>query len=117
MDAVKYDKLLLAVVQGNDSEILVKELNHAGFYVTILNSMGGFLKRRSVTLMVGLQTDRLDEALEIIKQRAGRRVEETYHNPAFITESFMDVATPVPMSVPCGGATVFVIDMERMERY
>ena len=75
MESRKYDKLLMAVVSGSDSEMLVHELTHSGFYVTVLNSMGGFLKKRSVTVMVGLESERLDEALNIIKTKAGKRVE------------------------------------------
>lgn len=113
----RFNKLLFAVTQGNDSEPLVKALNKAGFYVTILNSMGGFLKRRSTTIMIGLEGEKLPQALDIIKTKAGKRVEQTYENPALISEPSLDVATPLPMSIPCGGCTVFVLDMDQMLRF
>ena len=117
MENNKYDKLLMAVVQGSDSEMLIKELNRSGFYVTVLNSMGGFLKRRSVTIMVGLESSRLQEALDIIKRRAGRRVEQSFQNSPLLSEPGMDMPATVPVSVPCGGAAVFVLDMDKMERF
>ena len=116
-DSNKFNKLLFAVVQGNDSESLVRELNRAGFYVTILNSMGGFLKRRSTTVMIGLEEEKLPAALEIIKKKAGKRLEQSYQNPALNNEPSMDFSGVLPMQIPCGGCAVFVLDMEKMLRY
>lgn len=116
MENKKYDKLLMAVVQGNDSEMLVHELTHRGFYVTVLNSMGGFLKRRSVTVMAGLESERLQEALDIIRSNAGKRLEKS-PNAALITEPGTEIGASVPVTLPTGGAAVFVLDMEKMERY
>lgn len=116
MENGKSGKLLLAVLQGNDYERIISELNRGGFYVTVLNSVGGFLKKRSVTIMLGLAEDRLEAALELLKKYAGERIETVYQSPIMVREPMMD-APPVPMQVPCGGTTVFILDMERMERF
>lgn len=50
----QYDKMILAILQGDDYHDAVHSLNEHGFYATVLNSSGGFLKKRSVTLMIGL---------------------------------------------------------------
>ena len=110
------NKMLIAVLQGDDYENVVGELTQNGFYVTQLNSVGGFLKRRSMTIMVGLPQERLEEALAILKSKAGERVETVYRNP-MIRSSSIDTTPVMPMSVPCGGVAVFVLDMERMERF
>ena len=62
----QYDKMILAILQGDDYHDAVHSLNEHGFYATVLNSSGGFLKKRSVTLMIGLESARLDEALAIL---------------------------------------------------
>lgn len=116
MEMKKGGKLLLAVLQGDDYENVVSELNKNGFYVTLLNSVGGFLKKRSVTIMVGLEEARLDAALAILKKQAGERVQTVYQSP-MIREPMMDTSPMIPMKVPCGGVAVFVLDMDRMERY
>ena len=64
----QYDKMILAILQGDDYHDAVHSLNEHGFYATVLNSSGGFLKKRSVTLMIGLESARLDEALAILKK-------------------------------------------------
>lgn len=112
----KNNKLIIAVLQGDDYENVIRGLTESGFYVTVLNSVGGFLKRRSVTIMVGLPEARLEEALGILKKRAGVRVETVYQNH-MIQGAQADLTPVVPMSVPCGGVVVFVLDMERMERF
>ena len=50
----QYDKMILAILQGDDYHDAVHSLNEHGFYATVLNSSGGFLKKRSVTLMIGV---------------------------------------------------------------
>ena len=55
----QYDKMILASLQGDDYHDAVHSLNEHGFYATVLNSSGGFLKKRSVTLMIGLESARL----------------------------------------------------------
>lgn len=116
MSNEKINKMLIAVLQGDDYENVVGDLTRNGFYVTQLNSVGGFLKRRSMTIMVGLAEERLEEALGILRKQAGARVETMYSNP-MIQGSVGEAPPVVPMSVPCGGVVVFVLDMERMERF
>ena len=116
METNKINKMLIAVIQGDDYESVVSDLTHNGFYVTQLNSVGGFLKRRSMTIMVGLAEERLEEALTILKKRAGQRTETVYHNQ-MLPGSSIESTPAVPLSVPTGGVAVFVLDMERMERF
>ena len=94
-----------------------KELNKNGFYVTLLNTMGGFLRKRSVTIMIGLESARLDAALAILKKRAGQRTETVYRSimPPHISEPSM--MPTVPLQVSCGGVTVFVLDVSKMEHF
>ena len=40
----QYDKMILAILQGDDYHDAVHSLNEHGFYATELNSSGGFLK-------------------------------------------------------------------------
>ena len=40
----QYDKMILAILQGDDYHDAVHSLNEHGFYATVLNSSGGFLK-------------------------------------------------------------------------
>ena len=73
-------KLVLAILQGEDYEDTVYELNQNGFFVTMLSSTGGFLKKHSTTIMIGVEEPRLDEVLDILKRRAGQRKATVYQS-------------------------------------
>ena len=60
----KKSKLVLAVLQGSDSDNTIRNLNEHGFMVTLLSSTGGFLKKKSTTVMIGVEAERLEEAME-----------------------------------------------------
>lgn len=107
---MQHEKLVIAVLQGDDYPEVVKALNDKGFYVTLLNSSGGFLKKRNMTVMIGLEEERLEEALTILKTHAGERAETTFH-----TGEMSMAATPV--RVRKGGVTFFVVNVERGEKH
>ena len=113
---IRCDKLLLAILQGDDYNEVVADLNEHGFYVTVLNSSGGFLKKRSVTIMVGLDAARVDDCIEILKKRAGHRTEIVYNHIVMPTGHHnMTIPPVVPTEVEVGGVTVFVMDICRYE--
>ena len=74
----KKSKLVLAVLQGSDSDNTIRNLNERGFMVTVLSSTGGFLKKKSTTVMIGVEEEKVPEVKAILKKCAGRRVETTY---------------------------------------
>ena len=95
------DKMILAILQGDEYRNAVAELNEHGFCVTIL---------------VGLNHEHLEEALGILNHYAPRR--EMHYEPAAVVGTDPSFSgTSVPVSVQCGGAVVFVLDVDRYERY
>ena len=103
-------KLVLAIIQEADYDMVVSALTEHSFYVTQLSSTGGFLKKKNVTIMIGVDDDRLAAVLEILQQYTGRRIQRTY-TPT------MPGGIPVPVDVQTGGATVFVLTMDRLEKF
>lgn len=76
-----HSKLILAVLQGEDYGDVVRQLNENGIFVTILHSTGGFLRKRSVTIMIGVEEAKLEQVLDLLKETAGRRTVTLYQNP------------------------------------
>lgn len=112
-----HNKLILAVVQEDDYDTTVSELNQNGFFVTMLSSTGGFWKKKNITIMLGVEEARLEDALSILKQCAGKRKQTIYSNVTMPTGSKYAVAMPsVPVNVELGGVTVFIMDLERLEK-
>lgn len=102
-------KLVLAVVQDMDAGTLIDSLNKGNFGVTKLASTGGFLISGNTTLMIGVEEERLDELLKIIEETCRSRKQVMPLVPTTPGDAYM----PYPVEVLVGGATVFVMDVER----
>ena len=112
------DKLTIAIIQDDDYHAIIEDLNSHGFYVTVLSSSGGFLKKPNATIMIGLNHEHLEEAIDLLKHY-GKRTEMEYK----VATSTMGMAvspltvTSVPVPVQCGGIVLFVLDICRNERF
>lgn len=103
-------KLLLAVVQDNDVNILTEDLIDKGFSVTKLSSSGGFLRVGNTTVFMGVEDDRVDECLEVINRNCKKRKTTTaIVNPNIQSAMFQTF----PVEIEVGGATVFLLDVEK----
>lgn len=108
----EFKDLLIAVVQGQDADHAIETLTSRDFKVTRLPSVGGFLGRKNATLMIGVDRDRKEEAVEILEKTCRQRV-------SFIAvpmeNSPLPIATPTPVTI--GGASIFAIDVEHFEEF
>ncbi|MBQ2000458.1 MAG: cyclic-di-AMP receptor, partial [Clostridia bacterium] len=68
-------KLIIAIIGSSDAPSLSSALIEAKFSVTKLATTGGFLKQGNTTLLMGVDNERVEEALEIIKKYSGVRTE------------------------------------------
>ena len=110
-------KMIMAILHKDDELETIEELNIAGYMVTKLATTGGFLKKKSTTIMVVVDDEKVAEALKIIKNSVERKT-ITYANPALISgQSSMSAAPSVPINVQVGGSTIFVLNVEQMEKY
>lgn len=108
-------KLMIVIVQSEDAAILSDALTEEEFQVTRLSTTGGFLKMKNVTLMIGTKEDRLEKALEIIKEICQSRTQSI---SAPMPSGFPEATfASYPIEVVVGGATVFVVDCERFEKF
>ena len=86
----------------------------AGFTCRRLPSTGGCLQQGNVTLMIGVDNDLVDNAIAIFRENCRERSQYMTPMPPMVEpgEFFM----PYPVEVQVGGATVFVVDVERFEK-
>lgn len=109
------DKMILAVLQGDDYQLAIEELNKKGFYATVLHSSGGFLRKKSVTLMIGINHADLSEAIQILKHYGERT--EIQPMTACYNPNMANLVPPLEVPIQCGGVVLFVINVEQNERY
>ena len=107
-------KLVVAVVHNEDAGALVDALLERDFRATRLHSSGGFLKQSNATVMLGVEDDEVDEVMAIVRESRHSRTQIVNPMPPIMEpgEFFM----PYPLEVEVGGATVFVVPVERFER-
>jgi uncharacterized protein YaaQ len=107
-------KLVLSIVQREDAGSLIDMLTEKGYRATRINTAGGFLKEGNATVLVGVDDSQLDEVLAVIK--AGCNTRTQYINPLPPVMEPGEFYMPYPVEVQVGGATVFVLNVDRYER-
>lgn len=108
-------KLILAVIQDQDSNKLMNALVDNNFRATKLASTGGFLKSGNTTFMIGTEDVRVDRALQIIKENCKSR--DQLVAPISPMGGNADSYVPYPVEVEVGGATVFVLPIENFLQF
>jgi uncharacterized protein YaaQ len=107
-------KLVVAIVQGEDAGQTVQALNSSGISVTRLASSGGFLQQGNATLLIGVDEERVEQVLQLVRENCRERNRYLTPMPPMVEpgEMFM----PFPVEVQVGGATIFVVNVEKFER-
>ena len=107
-------KLVLAVVQRQDAGELLDALTSQGHRVTRISSEGGFLREGNVTLLIAVPDHQIEPLMQTIREHCYTRTR--YVSPLPPVAESGEFYPPSPIEVQVGGATVFVLDVERFER-
>ena len=107
-------KLIIAIVQDEDASRLINSLMSDGYRVTKLATTGGFLRSGNTTLLIGVEDDKLKNAMSIIEKVCKSR-KQIATSPAPISGT-TGVYVPYPIEVTVGGATIFVLDVEQFTK-
>lgn len=106
-------KLIAAIVQTDDAPGLIEALNTRGFRATRINTAGGFLKESNCTILAGVEDEKMNEVLSVIKANCHTRTQ--YINPLPPVMEPGEFYMPYPVEVQVGGATVFVMEIEQYQ--
>jgi len=79
----------MAIIKDADNDRVSKKLTDEKYRVTFIASTGGFLRSGRSTLIIGVEDDRVEKALQIVKEN-----------------------TTLPDNPEEKQATVFVLDVE-----
>lgn len=104
-------KLVMAIVNDEDAFHVMDALNERGYFVTKIATTGGFLRSGNTTLICGIEDDKLDDLVSVMEKKCKARKQVTAINASHIsdTESYI----PYPVEVNVGGATIFVMNIEK----
>ena len=104
-------KLIIAIVQDEDAARLVSNLMNEGYSVTKLATTGGFLRAGNTTLLLGVDEEKFQGAMNVIEKVCKSR-KQIATSPSPV-EGTTGVYVPYPIEVMVGGATVFVLNVEQ----
>jgi uncharacterized protein YaaQ len=107
-------KLVIAVVQGEDAQRTVEALSQVGISSTRVSSSGGFLQQDNVTLLVGVDEEKVPDAVQIIRENCRER--SRYLTPVVPIAAPGNFIAAFPVEVQVGGATVFVVPVDSFEK-
>jgi uncharacterized protein YaaQ len=85
-------KLILAIVRDSDSDSVTQGLTSSDFRVTRIASTGGLWRRGMTTLLIGVETDQVDAAIQVLRE------------------------TCTPAATGEKRATIFVVPVDRFEQ-
>jgi uncharacterized protein YaaQ len=108
-------KLVVSIVNNEDARPLIDGLMRKGHRATMISTTGGFLREGNATLFVVTQDEKVDEVLSIIRENCHTRTQHVNPLPPVMEPGEMYLPTPIEVEV--GGATVFVMNVDRFERY
>ena len=102
-------KLVLAIVNNDDSVVVASALTGEGFFVTKLSTTGGFLMIGNTTLLIGTDDDKVESVKKVLEKYSSTR---TAVNPTSATYGRGLRHDGIPDEVKVGGATYFVLNVE-----
>ena len=107
-------KLVIAIVQGEDAQRTLTALGDKGIASTRFASSGGFLQHGNVTLLIGVDDAQVEPALEVIRANCHERSRFLTPVPPLADPGEFFMSFPVEVHV--GGATVFVVPVDKFEK-
>lgn len=105
-------KMIMAIVNSDDANAVVQNLMKAHFSVTRLASSGGFLRAGNVTILVGVEDEKVQEVIDIIHKYSKSRKQMI----PTAAEAGMNFYPAMPVEIVVGGATIFVLNVDRFEK-
>lgn len=105
-------KMITAIINNKDAGIVCDVLRENGIGFTKIATTGGFLRIGNTTVLIGVEDDKFEQVLELIRTHSARRTE--YLSNSYATRG--DTGSIYPIEVQVGGALVFVTNVDYFER-
>lgn len=99
-------KMILAIVTADDASRVTAALIEGGHRVTRIATEGGWLRKQNSTLLLGVDDDKIDDVIRVLKETARQRTTEIYTSH--------ESAGALRFNIESGGATVFVLQVEEL---
>lgn len=68
-------RLIIAILRDDDGSQVLKALLDADYRVTRISSTGGLVRRRSSTLLIGVEKERVETAIQLIRDHSAPAID------------------------------------------
>jgi uncharacterized protein YaaQ len=106
-------KLIIAIIQDRDTDTALAHLSKQKIGVTRIATSGGFIREGNTTLLMGVEDDRVQSVMDLLKKACQRR---KMFIPMAVGVSDAAYGMSSQIEVEIGGATVFVFDVDHFEQ-
>ena len=104
----------MAIINSDDTRNVLDRLARRGFSATVTSTTGGVLRVGNTTIFAGVDDERIDEVVSIFRESCPSRVQYVTPLPPVMEPGEVHIPTPVEKHV--GGATLFVLSVDRFEK-
>ena len=77
-------KMIIVIVKDSDAEQVTQALTSSDFRVTRIASTGGFLRSGVVTLLIGVNDERVEAGIQVIRKQLGESKSEESRATLFV---------------------------------
>jgi uncharacterized protein YaaQ len=77
-------KMMLVIVRDEDRDAVLDALVKADFRATYIASTGGFLRRGNTTFLIGTEAERVDQAMELIRNACSAAADDQRRATVFV---------------------------------
>lgn len=64
-------KMIVCIVQDSDKDEVLTALSQANYQATLLPSTGAYFRRGNATLMIGVEDEQVDSAIQVVRDTLG----------------------------------------------
>ncbi|MCX6066785.1 MAG: cyclic-di-AMP receptor [Chloroflexi bacterium] len=77
-------KMIIAILKDDDIDNVVQGLTSDSFRVTRVASTGGFFRKGSTTLLIGVDDDKVEAAIELLRANTSSTPNEPKRGTVFV---------------------------------
>lgn len=113
------NKLVYIITRKKHAANLIKDLLAQKFFITELEANGGFSREKLSIILLGTDEEKIDNLLQITKKNCSSHEEININGvplPVQGQEDIIQSQAGDKVRVKVGGATVFITNLERMEK-
>lgn len=107
-------KLIIVFVQKEDSQKLLHALRQENLSATAMESEGGFLQRKNITILMALPEEKIQTAKKIITDICKAHTEQV--DTSFAAGDIESVGLPNQVDIQVGGATILEINIAEVTK-